>query len=154
MISFEQVASDDQIQTARQLFSEYAESMDYAVCFDDFERELASLPGDYAPPDGCLLIAKYEGQPAGCVALRRLTDGVGEMKRMWVRRGFRGRKIGLAMANEVIARSRQMGYKRIMLETMPRMEQAMSLYLIMGFYITSGTPDSDNSIVRMQMDLD
>jgi len=103
--------------------------------FDDaeFERELASLPGKYAPPKGRLLIAYHSGQPAGCVALRDLGDGVCEMKRMFVPGAFRGNGIGRLLADRVIAEARQAGYSRMRLDTSRRQAEAMRLYEKVGF---------------------
>ena len=103
--------------------------------FDDgaFEEELASLPGDYAPPMGSLLIAYQDGQPAGCVALRDLGDGACEMKRMFIPTTFRGLGIGRALADHVLADARTVGYRLIRLDTSWRQTEAIRLYERSGF---------------------
>jgi putative acetyltransferase len=103
--------------------------------FDEgaFERELAGLPGSYAPPSGSLLIAYQEGRPAGCVALHDLGDGICEMKRMYVSAEFRGLGIGHALAERIIGEARVAGYRLMRLDTSKRQEEAMRLYEKAGF---------------------
>ena len=117
----------------RTLFREYQEELGVDLCFQDFDRELAELPGAYAPPEGALLVAAVDGELAGCVALRRLADGVSEMKRLYVRPALRGRKIGRALAEAVIGVARERGYGRMRLDTLPSMGEAIELYRSLGF---------------------
>jgi putative acetyltransferase len=118
------------------LFLEYAHSLGFSLCFQNFDKELASLPGDYAPPDGRLLLAEHEEQLAGCVALHKLEDGICEMKRLYVRPQFRRLKVGRALAESIIAEARSIGigYRRMRLDTVaPLMANAVSLYRQLGF---------------------
>jgi ribosomal protein S18 acetylase RimI-like enzyme len=118
----------------RRLFRAYAEWLEVDLCFQDFERELAQLPGAYAPPSGRLLIARVGDELAGCVGLRPLEPGVCEMKRLWVEPGFAGRGIGRALAEGIVAAARQIGYRRMRLDTIPaRMPAAQHLYASLGF---------------------
>src|ERR1700727_12899 len=110
-----QAKSPAQIVQARELFLEYAQSLGFSLCFQGFDNELASLPGDYAPPEGRLLLAEYEGQLAGCVALHKFENEICEMKRLYLRPAFRGRGIGGSLADKIIREARSAGYKRMRL---------------------------------------
>src|SRR5579862_831063 len=129
-----QAASPAQIEQARELFLEYARSLGFSLCFQNFDKELAGLPGDYAPPDGRLLLAEYRGQLAGCVALHRIDSGICEMKRLYLRPQLRGKGVGRALAEAVIAEARKIGYRKMRLDTVePVMPNAVALYRLLGF---------------------
>jgi putative acetyltransferase len=133
-LSFLRAESPAQIAQARELFLEYAQSLGFSLCFQNFEKELADLPGDYAPPDGRLLLAEYEGRLAGCVALHKLGDGICEMKRLYLRPAFRGKGLGRALADRIINEARQIGYQRMRLDTVePVMKDAVAMYRRIGF---------------------
>ena len=131
---FQRAESPDQIAAIRELFLEYAKSLGFSLCFQSFDQELASLPGDYAPPYGQLLLATTNRDPAGCVALHKLTQEICEMKRLYVRPQFRGKGLGLALAENIIAEARQLGYKKLRLDTVePIMKKAVAMYRRLGF---------------------
>ena len=131
---FSQAESEQQIAQSRELFLEYAKSLGFSLCFQNFEKELATLPGDYAPPDGRLLLTECEGQLAGCVALHKLDDGVCEMKRLYLRPQFRGKGLGRALADRIIIEARHIGYARMRLDTVePVMKDAVAMYRRLGF---------------------
>ena len=129
-----QAESHAQIAQTRELFLEYAESLGFSLCFQNFDQELAGLPGDYAPPDGRLLLAEYEGQLAGCVALHKLEPEICEMKRLYLRAKFRDKGLGRALAETIIAEARAIGYRRMRLDTVePVMKDAVAMYRRLGF---------------------
>src|SRR6185312_16301659 len=130
----QQAESTEQIGAIRELFLEYANSLNFSLCFQSFENELSELPGDYAPPGGRLLLATRESQPAGCVALHKLDEEVCEMKRLYVRPQFRGKGLGRVLSERVVADAREIGYKRLRLDTVePVMRDAVALYRKLGF---------------------
>src|ERR1700719_2168717 len=112
-LSVLQAHSPAEIEQVRKLFLEYAQSLGFSLCFQNFDKELADLPGDYAPPQGRLLLAEYDGQLAGCVALHALAPSVCEMKRLYLRPDFRGKGLGRALAERIVAEARQIGYRRM-----------------------------------------
>jgi putative acetyltransferase len=128
-----QVQTGPDIDLARELFREYQRSLDIDLCFQDFEHELAALPGEYAPPFGRLLLCYDEERLAGCVALRKIDDETCEMKRLFVRPDFRGRQLGKHLAEAVISESRVIGYKKMKLDTLPIMTTAITMYRSLGF---------------------
>lgn len=138
MLKLCRASGEAQVAQARSLFREYADAMPgIDLCFQNFETELRELPGAYAPPTGRLLLALVdEGadeELAGCVALRPRDAETCEMKRLYVRPGFRGRRLGLELAQAVIREAREIGYKRMLLDTLPIMGDAIKLYRSLGF---------------------
>ena len=125
------VACGQDVERIRELFVAYQRDLPFDLSFQNFTEELAALPGRYAPPTGRLLLARYDGGPAGCVALRQIGDDLCEMKRLFVRPAFRGRGIGRALAEAIIEQARRIGYKRMRLDTV--LEPARSLYRSLGF---------------------
>ncbi len=126
--------SPEQITAVRELFLEYAKSLNFSLCFQSFEKELAELPGDYARPSGRLLLAAYGSELAGCVALHSIGEESCEMKRLYVRPQFRGKGVGRVLAERIVADAREIGYKRLRLDTVePVMQGAVALYRKLGF---------------------
>jgi len=165
MVQIVQATSEEEIAGVRELFREYADSVEVDLCFKGFHEELAGLPGDYTPPEGSLLIAKEGERLVGCVAMHKLVDGTGsqpadcivqrlvdrverqpgedispqvnesvcEIKRLYLRPGFRGQSTGRNLALAIIAQARAMGYQRMSLDTLPSMQAAIALYRSLGF---------------------
>lgn len=133
-----QATSTMELAQARELFLEYAAWLGVDLCFQHFDEELAGLPGAYALPRGRLLLAVADEQAAGCVALRPLAGdmpagGVAEIKRLWVRPAFRHLRLGHRLVSQAIAAAREVGYRRVVLDTLPQMEAARALYQSFGF---------------------
>jgi ribosomal protein S18 acetylase RimI-like enzyme len=133
MLKLIQAESVDEVAQARELFLEYAAALGVDLCFQNFDEELATLPGEYAPPDGRLLLAVDEAQAVGCVALRKIDTDTCEMKRLYVRPVFRGQGLGKRLALAIIEEARRIGYSRMRLDTLPSMRQAITAYRSLGF---------------------
>lgn len=135
MIEILQVETDADIEDARAIFREYEQWLGLSLCFQSFEEELASLPGFYAPPGGRLYLARIDDETVGCIGLRKLSDDVCEMKRLYLRESARGKGVGLTLIEKVISDAREIGYTKMRLDTYPpKMGKAVSLYESHGFY--------------------
>ncbi len=132
-ITFQLITDESQSSVAKELFSEYQAEIGVDLSFQDFSSELSSLPGSYSAPRGRLYIVRVNGVPAGCVALRPRENNVCEMKRLFVRASYRGFGLGKMLSERVIADARAIGYTRMVLDTLPTMQQAQTLYRSLGF---------------------
>ncbi len=133
-LSIDPAESALQFDQVRELLLEYWKSRDLALSVFNFDRELATLPGEYGPPSGRLLLASCNGEAAGCVALRQLEPEICEMKRLYIRDRFRGRGFGRSLAMAIIAEARAMGYSTMRLDTIgPSMQEAIALYRQLNF---------------------
>ena len=155
VITFAQAVSAADIAVARTLFKEYEQSIGVSLCFQNFDQELANLPGDYAPPSGRLLLVRVDDQIAGCIALRKLDDSTSEMKRLYLRPEFRGRGLGEPIVQTLIHEAKLIGYSKIRLDTIPgRMDQAINLYRSIGFKEIPAYYDSPfGDTLYMELDL-
>jgi putative acetyltransferase len=154
-LSIVRAESPPQLAMARELFLEYGKSLGFNLCFQSFDQELAGLPGDYAPPEGVLLLAEYDGTLAGCVALHKLEAHVCEMKRLYLRPQFRGKGAGHVLAETVIWEARAIGYRRMRLDTVePVMQDAVALYRHLGFTeIAAYRPNPIPGAMYMELEL-
>ena len=121
------------IDEVRLLLQEYASSLGVDLCFQNFDQEMATLPGDYSPPTGALLLAEDQGKAVGCVAFKKIANEVCEMKRLYVRPNSRGKGVGKLLTETILQKARNFGYKRVRLDTLPSMKEAISMYVSMGF---------------------
>jgi putative acetyltransferase len=134
VLKFIQAETAEQLEQVRELWREYAAWLEVDLCFQNFEQELRELPGRYAPPGGRLLLAVVDEQLAGCIALRKIGEGTCEMKRLYVRPGFRGQGIGRRLTTRLIEEARAIGYARMRLDTLPaKMKEAAIVYRSFGF---------------------
>ncbi|HEX8891082.1 MAG TPA: GNAT family N-acetyltransferase [Pyrinomonadaceae bacterium] len=134
MLQFVEAITTGDVNRARELFEEYASGLGISLCFQNFEKELAELPGAYTPPGGRLFLAFDEEKLAGCIALRKLDEDTCEMKRLYVRPEFRGKRMGRALALKIIEEARILGYERMRLDTLPEMmAAAIGIYRSLGF---------------------
>jgi putative acetyltransferase len=146
--SIEEARAPGAVAACRELFVEYQRGLGVSLCFQGFDAELASLPGDYAPPRGLLLLARHGDEPAACVALRPLFHRDAEMKRLYVRPAHRGSGIGRVLAERIIAEARARGYELLKLDTLPSMLAAQGLYSKLGFRDTA--PYNDNPVTGVR----
>jgi carbonic anhydrase len=128
-----EVLDGTDLDTVRRLCREYEKWLEIDLCFQGFEQEMATLPGDYAPPRGRLFLARHGDDPAGCVALRPLGDDVCEMKRLFVRDAYRGTGLGRRLVQTCITAATDIGYMCLRLDTLPKMATAIELYRRLGF---------------------
>jgi putative acetyltransferase len=154
-INITQADSSSEIAIVRELFVEYAESLGFSLCFQNFDRELAGLPGDYTPPHGRLLLARSGVASAGCVALHSLEPGICEIKRLYVRPQFRGTGLGKMLTDTVISEAKSIGYKKARLDTVePKMKNAVGLYRALGFReIAPYRPNPIEGAMYMELEL-
>lgn len=129
--------STEDWREARRLIEEYAASLNVDLCFQNFAHELEHLAEEYGPPAGAFLLAVEDGVNVGCVGLRRLPGGAGEMKRLYALPGTRGRGVGRLLAKGIIAEARKLGYAALVLDTLSFMKEARALYASLGFKPTS-----------------
>jgi len=154
-MTIKQAATAQDIEVVRELFREYEAWLGLSLCFQGFEEELATLPGKYAPPEGRLYLASVGEEPAGCIALRSLGDGICEMKRLYLRENARGLGLGRRLIEQVIADAREIGYRKMRLDTYPpKMGKAVSLYGAHGFHPIDAYYDNPHGdTLFMELDL-
>lgn len=155
MLEIIEASAPDHIEAAKELFLEYAAWMEFSGCFQGFNEELAGLPGKYGKPEGRLYLAKYNHEYAGCVAFRKIEDGICEMKRLYVKPYFRGHNIGKVLVETIINDAKKEGYSKMRLDTISgKMDNAIELYKSLGFRQIEKYYDNDDShSVFMELNL-
>lgn len=154
-ITITQADGDQDMDTVRELFMEFQKVINVDLCFQDFETELAQMPGLYAPPKGGLFLAKEGPGVAAVVGVRPLEDGKAEMKRLYVRPEWRGRGLGRRLADTVISAANKAGYRTICLDTLDFMVEALALYRSMGFREIPAYYDNPlEGVVYMELSLE
>ena len=133
MLRIINVETGRHLEQVKLLFEEYAASLEVDLCFQNFDEEVANLPRGYTPPEGRLLLALYDDDPAGCVAVRKFGPRVCEMKRLYVKPQYQGMKVGRRLAEASIEEAKNRGYQQMLLDTLPAMEKAQRLYTSLGF---------------------
>jgi putative acetyltransferase len=123
----------EDLAVVRELFEEYGRTLGVDLSFQGFDDELATLPGKYTPPRGTVIIARTDGKPCGCVALRRIDERTCEMKRLYVRPESRGLRVGGELVRRIIEAAEVRGYETMRLDTLPSMKSAILLYRSFGF---------------------
>jgi ribosomal protein S18 acetylase RimI-like enzyme len=127
------IDTQDELLAVQELFLEYATTLGFNLEFQNFEKEVRSLPGEYAEPNGCILLAKRYDEIVGCIALRPMDETVCEMKRMYIRPAHRGKGLGRALATAIIQEAIEKGYQYMRLDTINTMTEAIQLYYSLGF---------------------
>ncbi len=133
-IKFKKIVNKKYINDVKKLFREYAEELEIDLDFQDFEEELTKLPGKYGPPDGLLILAYLKEKAVGCIALRKISKEICEMKRLYVKKEYRGLGIGRELVNILIKEAKRLDYKFMRLDTIPSLKKAQNLYESFGFY--------------------
>jgi GNAT superfamily N-acetyltransferase len=139
---------------ARLLVREYAAALDVDLSFQNFAAELEHLPTEYATPTGAFILAEEDGQYLACIAVRQFAAEVGEIKRLYVAPAARGRGLGRVLVERIIAEARKLGYRSLLLDTLPFMKEAQSLYLSMGFRATTAyrfNPIAGSAFLRLDL---
>jgi len=133
MINYKISRTEQDFADAKDLFLEYANSLNFELCFQNFEKEISDLPAQYSEPTGCIILCYEDNKPIGCVGLRKFAEGICEMKRLYLKNEARGKGIGRALAEKIIGKANERGYKKMQLDTIETMKEAISLYKSMGF---------------------
>jgi GNAT superfamily N-acetyltransferase len=149
-----QATTPQEWNEARLLVREYAAALDVDLSFQNFAEELEHLPAEYAPPTGAFILAEDDGQYVACIAVRQFAAEVGEIKRLYVAPAARGRGLGRVLVERIVAEARKLGYRSVLLDTLPFMKEAQSLYLSMGFKATAAyrfNPIAGSAFLRLDL---
>ena len=154
MIIYKIAKSDSDYKQAKTLFLEYADSLNFGLCFQNFEKEISDLPAMYSEPEGCIILSSENAKPFGCVALRKFENETCEMKRLYIPKTYRGKGIGRELAKRIITKAKELGYKKMRLDTIETMKEAIALYKTLGFVeISAYRYNPVKEVVYMEKDL-
>jgi len=154
MIIYKTAVTPKDFEDAKTLFLQYADSLNFDLCFQNFDKELENLPAMYSAPAGCLILSYENENPFGCVALRKFEEGICEMKRLYVPKTHRSLGIGRELAQRITAKAKDLGYIKMRLDTVETMKEAISLYKSMGFYeIPKYRENSVKEVLYMEIKL-
>lgn len=154
MINYKTAETESDYKSAKALFLEYADSLNFGLCFQNFEKEISDLPTMYSAPEGCIILSCENEKPFGCVALRKFENDTCEMKRLYIPKIYRGKGIGRELAVRVISRAKELGYNKMRLDTIETMKEAISLYKTLGFYkIPAYRHNPEKEVVYMEINL-
>jgi GNAT superfamily N-acetyltransferase len=149
-----QATSAHQWDEARRLVREYAGSLNVDLSFQNFEEELAHFDSEYAPPQGAFILAELDGRYVACIGVRRFADDTGEIKRLYVAPAARGSGLGRTLVERIVSQAREMGYRALLLDTLPFMKEAQALYVSMGFKPTTAyrfNPVAGSAFLRLDL---
>lgn len=154
MITYKISKTEQDYKDAKDLFLEYANSLNFELCFQDFEKEIFDLPAQYSEPTGCIILCYENEKPIGCVGLRQFAEGICEMKRLYLINEARGKGIGRVLAEEIVEKAKELGYQKMQLDTIETMKEAISLYKSMGFKkIPAYRYNPIQGVIYMEMEL-
>jgi ribosomal protein S18 acetylase RimI-like enzyme len=154
MVSYRTCKSQKDFADAKNLFIEYATSLNFELCFQNFEKEISDLPAQYSEPTGCIIMCYENDRPIGCVGLRKFSDGICEMKRLYLKNEARRKGIGRTLTEKVIEKAKRYGYKKMQLDTIETMKEAISLYKSMGFReISAYRYNPVKGVIYMELEL-
>jgi GNAT superfamily N-acetyltransferase len=155
MIKYKISKSEKDFADAKDLFVEYANSLNFELCFQNFEKEISDLSAQYSEPTGCIILCYENDKPIGCVGLRKFAEDVCEMKRLYLRKEAHGKGIGRVLANKIIEKAKELGYKKMQLDTIETMKEAIALYKSMGFKeISPYRFNPVQGVIYMEFDLE
>jgi ribosomal protein S18 acetylase RimI-like enzyme len=155
MVNYKTAETEKDYAEAKELFLEYKISLKIDLCFQKFHVEISDLPAQYSGPTGCIILSCEDDKPFGCVAVRKFEDDTCEMKRLYIPNSYRGKGIGRELAERIISKAKEFGYKKMRLDTLETMAEAISLYKTLGFAeIPKYRHNPIKGVVFMELDLD
>jgi ribosomal protein S18 acetylase RimI-like enzyme len=154
MVNYKAAITEKDYEDTKKLFLEYKDTLNVDLCFQKFHEEISDLPSQYSEPTGCIILSCEDVKPFGCVAVRKFENDICEMKRLYIPKQYRGKGIGRELAVRIISKAKEFGYKKMRLDTLETMQEAISLYKTMGFTeIPEYRQNPIKGVVFMELDL-